>query len=200
VIKSRKLHKIIGLTLVLPMLGWTLTGFVFFIKPGYQEAYQQLTVKNYPLSQTVLVKPKENWQEVKLVRSILGDHLLVTSDNKTWHLIPESLKVKAQPSEPEFKSLLRDAFRQHSERYGEIVSVNGLSAKTSTGVEVTLDWNNLSLSQTGQDTHLINLLYKIHYLQWTGHKVLDQVLGVLGLILLISLTILGVRLYVKQRI
>jgi hypothetical protein len=182
------------------MLGWTLTGLVFFIKPGYQDAYQQLSIKNHPLNQSLLVRPKESWQEVKLVRSILGNHLLVKSDNKVKHLEPDSLTMKAQPSELEFKSLLRDAFSQHSERYGEIVSVNGLSAKTSTGVEVTLDWDNLRLSQTGQDTHLINLLYKIHYLQWTGHKVLDQVLGIVGLMLLISLTILGVRLYIKKRV
>lgn len=181
------------------MLGWTLTGLVFFIKPGYQGAYQQLSIKNHPLNQSLLIKPKESWQEVKLIRSILGDHLIVKSENKVKHLDPESLTVKAQPSEFEFQHLLRDAFSQDSERYGEIVSVNGLSAKTSTGVEVTLDWDNLRLSQTGQDTHLINLLYKIHYLQWTGHKVLDQILGILGLIMLISLTILGIRLYIKQR-
>ena len=146
-----------------------------------------------------MVIPKKEWREVRLIHSILGEHLLVKLDNKTVHLDPVSLAVKAIPSEQELKTLLRDAFSRNNERYGDILSVNGLSAKTTTGVEVKLDWANLRLSQSGQDTQLINQLYKIHYLQWTGHKTVDQFLGVLGLILLISLTLLGVRLYIKKK-
>jgi hypothetical protein len=198
VIKSRKLHKIVGLVLVLPMLGWTITGIIFFIKPGYQGAYEQLAVKTYPLNESIAVQPKSDWQEVRLVTTILGDHLLVKSNNKTEHLDPDSLLPKPAPSEIEFKALLSDAFTSNSARYGEVIKLDGLSAQTNTGVEIKLDWNNLRLSQKGQDTQLINLLYKVHYLQWTSHKGLDQLLGVLGLILLILLTILGVRLYVKK--
>ena len=198
-IKSRKLHKITGLILVLPMLAWTITGLIFFIKPGYQGAYEQLSIKAYPLSASLVVIPKKEWREVRLIHSILGEHLLVKLDNKTVHLDPVSLAVKAIPSEQELKTLLRDAFSRNSERYGDILSVNGLAVKTTTNVAVTLDWSTLRLSQSGQDTQLINQLYKIHYLQWTGHKTVDQFLGVLGLILLISLTLLGVRLYIKKK-
>lgn len=196
--KSRKLHKIIGLILVLPMLGWTITGVIFFIKPGYQGAYEQLSIKTYPLNDEILVRPKSDWQEMKLVSSILGDHLLVKANNKTEHLDPNSFLPKPVPTEIEFKALLTDAFARNSGRYGEVIKLDGLSAQTNTGIEVKLDWNNLRLSQKGQDTHLINLLYKVHYLQWTSHKEIDQVLGVLGLILLILLTILGVRIYLKK--
>ncbi len=199
-IKSRKLHKIIALILVLPMLAWTITGLIFFIKPGYQGAYEQLSIKTYPLSSALAVYPKQEWQEVRLIHSILGEHLLVKLHNKTVHLDPVSLAVKAIPSEQELKTLLRDAFSNNTERYGDILSVNGLAVKTTTNVAVTLDWNTLRLSQSGQDTQLINQLYKIHYLQWSGHKAVDQFLGIFGLILLISLTLLGVRLYVKQRV
>jgi len=198
-IKSRKLHKITGLILVLPMLAWTITGLIFFIKPGYQGAYEQLSIKTYPLSASLVVTPKKEWREVRLIHSILGEHLLVKLDNKTVHLDPVSLAVKATPSEQELKKLLRDAFSRNSERYGDILSVNGLAVKTTTNVAVTLDWNTLRLSQSGQDTQLINQLYKIHYLQWSGQKTVDQFLGIFGLILLISLTLLGIRLYVKQR-
>jgi hypothetical protein len=198
-IKSRKLHKITGLILVLPMLAWTITGLIFFIKPGYQGAYEQLSIKTYPLSASLVVIPKKEWREVRLIHSILGEHLLVKLDNKTVHLDPVSLAVKAIPSEQELKTLLRDAFSRNSERYGDILRVNGLAVKTTTNVAVTLDWSTLRLSQSGQDTQLINQLYKIHYLQWTGHKTVDQFLGVLGLILLISLTLLGVRLYIKKK-
>ncbi len=197
-IKSRKLHKIIGLILVLPMLGWTITGVIFFIKPGYQGAYEQLAIKTYPLNDAIAVQAKSDWQEMKLVTTILGDHLLVKTKNKTKHLDPNSLLPIATPTETEFKTLLVDAFSRNSERYGEIVTLDGLSAITNTGVEIKLDWNNLRLSQKGQDTHVINLLYKVHYLQWTSHKGFDQVLGIVGLILLIFLTFLGVRLYLKK--
>lgn len=198
-IKSRKLHKIIGLILVLPMLGWTITGIIFFIKPGYQGAYEQLSIKTYPLSDSIVVRPKSDWQEMKLVSTILGDHLLVKTKNKTKHLDPNSLLPKLEPSETQFKALLLDAFTGNSERYGEVVTLDGLSARTNTGVEIKLDWNNLRLSQKGQDTELINLLYKVHYLQWTPSKNFNQFLGILGLILLALLTVLGVRIYLRNR-
>lgn len=198
-IKSRKLHKIIGLILVLPMLGWTITGIIFFIKPGYQGAYEQLSIKTYPLSDSIVVRPKSDWQEMKLVSTILGDHLLVKTKNKTKHLDANSLLPKLEPSETQFKALLLDAFTGNSERYGEVVTLDGLSARTNTGVEIKLDWNNLRLSQKGQDTELINLLYKVHYLQWTPSKNFNQFLGILGLILLALLTVLGVRIYLRNR-
>tara|TARA_R110000737_G_scaffold123766_1_gene155865 strand:- start:17969 stop:18562 length:594 start_codon:yes stop_codon:yes gene_type:complete len=196
--KSRKLHKLIGLILVLPMLGWTLTGLVFFIKPGYQGAYEQLSVKKYPLSQAIIFTPQENWQEVRLVKTILGEHLLIKSNSKSQHLDPLTLLVKPKPTSAQFKTLLSDALVSNKARYGEIESINDLSAQTTTGVKVTLDWHSLRLSQQGQDTHLINLLYQVHYLQWTPFKELNQVLGIFGLILLISITLLGVRLYIKK--
>ena len=197
--KIRKLHKIIGLILVLPMLGWTLTGLVFFIKPGYQGAYEQLPVKKYPLSEAITITPQKNWQQVQLVKSILGEHLLVKSNSKSQHLDPLTLLAKPKPTSAQFKLLLTDAFVNNKARYGEIERVDGLSAQTTTGVTVTLDWHSLRLSQQGQDTDLINLLYKVHYLQWTPFKGFNQVLGILGLILLISLTILGVKIYIKPR-
>lgn len=199
VIKSRKLHKLIGLILVLPMLGWTFTGLIFFIKPGYQEAYEQLTVKRYPLTQAITFTPKNNWQEVSIVKTVLGNHLLVQANNKSEHLDFTSLLTMPEPTKLEFEALLNDAFASNKARYGEIVSTKGLTAKTSTGVEVKLNWKNLKLSQHGQDTKLINLLYQVHYLQWTPFKELNQALGILGLLLLVSLTALGVRMYLKQR-
>ena len=199
IMKSRKLHKLIGLILVLPMLGWTLTGLVFFIKPGYQGAYEQLSVKKYPLSQTVTITPQENWLEMRLVKTVLGEHLLIKSNNQSQHLDPHTLLVKPAPTSAQIKTLLSDAFGSNKARYGEIANIDDLSAQTTTGVKVTLDWHSLRLSQQGQDTHLINLLYQVHYLQWTPFKELNQVLGIFGLILLISLTVLGLRIYIKQR-
>tara|TARA_B110000438_G_scaffold303758_1_gene367063 strand:+ start:9691 stop:10290 length:600 start_codon:yes stop_codon:yes gene_type:complete len=198
--KSRKLHKLIGLILVLPMLGWTFTGLVFFIKPGYQGAYEQLSVKTYPLSQPITIIPQDNWQEVRVVKTVLGEHLIVKANNKSQHLDPTTLLAMPEPTTLQFETLINDAFTDNQARYGDIISTDGLTAKTNTGVEVVLNWSSLRFSQQGQDTQLINLLYQVHYLQWTPFKEFNQVVGIFGLILLISLTVLGVRIYLKQRV
>jgi hypothetical protein len=197
--KSRKIHKIIGLILVLPMIGWTLTGIIFFIKPGYGEAYEQLKLKTYPLEKSILVTSSMNWEEAKLINTVLGHHLIVKTEGKVKHLDPVSLKPKETPSNNQYELLLADAFSYNKERYGEVSRIDGNTAHTTTGVEVNLNWQSLSLSQKGQDTHLINLLYKIHYLQWTPFKGFNQFLGILGLLLLATLTAFGIRIYLKNR-
>ena len=40
----------------------------------------------------------------------------------------------------------------------------------------------------------IDALYRIHYLQWTGYKLVDRLVGLVGLLLLVTLAVLGVRL------
>jgi hypothetical protein len=61
-----------------------------------------------------------------------------------------------------------------------------------------LDWKRLSLQQHGRDTDRIDRLYKIHYLQWTGEKTVDRILGLAGLVLLLVLTGLGARLAFRR--
>jgi hypothetical protein len=198
-INSRRIHKIIGLILILPMLGWTLTGLIFFIKPGYKGAYEQLTLKTYPLEKSFSIPSSKIWQEVRLVKSILGYHLLVKYDGKIEHLDPITFIEKSMPTRSQYESLLKDTLSENKERYGEIVNIKGAFAKTSNGIDIKLDWNNLKLSQKGQDTKLINLLYKVHYLQWSPFKGVNQILGIVGLLLLITLTVLGIRIYVINR-
>jgi len=94
--------------------------------------------------------------------------------------------------------LLKDAFSANPRRYGEIVSISDSTARTSTGVQVRLDWTTLTLQQQGTDTAWIDLLYKIHYLQWTGFKSVDKAIGFVGLILVMSLTVLGAALALKR--
>jgi hypothetical protein len=76
--------------------------------------------------------------------------------------------------------------------------VSSGTIRTDTGVEVTLDWNRLSLQQHGADTDRIDRLYKIHYLQWTGQKSVDKILGLAGLTLLVVLSILGAQLAFRR--
>jgi hypothetical protein len=94
--------------------------------------------------------------------------------------------------------LLEDAFTINPARYGNITGVNDNTVKTSTGVEVTLDWNRMTLQQKGKDTDRIDLLYRIHYLQWTGVKSVDRVVGLIGITLVLTLTSLGAWLAFRR--
>ena len=197
VMRIRRLHRIIGIVLLLPFLGWAITGLIFFIKPGYEGAYEVLSPKTYSLDRAISISPDPSWLEFRYFRTILGEHLIART-NKGWlHLNPKDMQPKSVPAEDEIKLLLTDAFTANPQRYGEISSISGDTASTNTGVEISMDWNHLSLHQSGKDTDRINLLYRIHYLQWTGAKRIDRVVGLIGIVLVIALTILGARLAIK---
>jgi hypothetical protein len=190
----RRLHRLIGITLLLPFLGWAVTGFVFFIKPGYGSAYEALSVKTYPLDQPLAVQGQSGWLEVRVVKTILGTHLLVRTTEGWRHLQPETFAPAADITEAQLRTLVTDALTAHPDRYGTVTRVSGNTVETSTGARVTLDWNRLALQQRGHDTDRIDALYRVHYLQWTGLPAVDKVLGLVGLSLLIALTALGARL------
>jgi uncharacterized iron-regulated membrane protein len=194
----KRLHRILGLILLLPLLGWALTGLVFFIKPGYTEAYQPLLTKTYPIDKSWAIEPVEQWQDIRLVKTILGTHLLVTNGAETKHLTPSTLQLKAPPTSIQLTALIKDAISVNQDRYGNIVGIKNNTAFTNTGVEISLDWNTLKLSQRGQDTELIDLIYKVHYLQWTPFGAMNEILGFVGLIILIALTVFGAMLVFKK--
>lgn len=194
----RKAHRIVGIILLIPFFAWALTGLIFFIKPGYAAAYELLAPKNYPLVDQTPIKAQANWLEFRYIRTVLGNHLLVRTAEGWANLDPVTQQPRPAPDEAELRTLLKDAFSLNSKRYGEIVSVTGNTAKTNTGVEVSVDWNRMSLMQKGRDTDRIDLLYKIHYLQWTGQKSVDRVVGLIGIALVLVLTTLGALLAFKR--
>jgi hypothetical protein len=196
---SRTLHRIIGVILVLPMAGWALTGFIFFVKPGYGGAYEPLIVKTYPLEPGPSITVEPEWLEYRVFRTIVGTHLLVRTSTGWHHLNPGTLQPVAPPPEDDVRRLLTDAFTANPPRYGSITRVQNGVISTDTGVEVTLDWNRVSLQQKGRDTDRIDRLYKVHYLQWTGVTAIDRVLGFAGLLLVLALTALGVRLALGRK-
>ena len=192
--------------LVLPMVGWAVTGFVFFVKPGYGGAYELLTVKTYPLEGAAPIglglenqAELRSWLEYRVFRTILGEHLLVRTAAGWQHLSPRTLRPMPAPSDEEVRRLVTDAFAANPPRYGTITRVDSGAISTDTGVEITLDWNRVSLQQRGRDTDRIDRLYKVHYLQWTGNKGIDRVLGFVGLVLVLVSTALGVRLAFGRR-
>ncbi|CAI3801946.1 hypothetical protein [Rheinheimera sp. MM224] len=195
----RRIHRILGWCLILPFFVWALTGLVFFIKPGYQAAFSSLTVKTYPISKVVQIIPKPEWQEIKLLQTVLGIHLMVKQSDSWQQLDLNDLTVRPQPSADALQLLIKDAIKADPERYGQDLRTTEQGFVTDTGVQIQLDWASLSLSQQGKDTELINNLYKAHYLQWTGQKTLDQGLGMIGLVLLMLTTALGIRLLIRRR-
>jgi len=146
----------------------------------------------------VPITSEPDWLELRYLRTVLGDHLLVRTKSGWIQLDPTNKQRRNLPSEEDLRKLLKDAFTVNPQRYGDISTINGTTATTNTGVEVTLDWNRMNLQQKGKDTDRIDRLYRIHYLQWTGVKSVDRVLGILGIVLVVVLTSLGGWLAFKR--
>lgn len=195
---SRKIHKYLGLVLLLPLIGWVLTGIVFLTKPGYEGAYEKLAIKKYPMDSDINISPDKNWDEITIIKSILGLHYLVQDNGKSQHIAPSGYREASLPSRDEIEILVKDAIQSNSKRYGKIEKIDGLTIYTSTGVKIILDWNDLSLRQYGNDRRVIDTLYKIHYLQWTPWDILNRLLGVVGLFLLAILAIFGLLVFIKS--
>ena len=188
---SKQRHRLSGIVLILPFIAWSLTGIFFLVRPGYEQAYERVPVKQYPSEANIALEVNPDWQEVRFFRTILGDHLLVLSDDGWQHLERHSKDIWALPAAAELTKLLEDAFQFNAQRYGNVVSLAGNQATTDTGVELTVDWQTLSIRQNGRDSRWIDRIYRAHYLQWTGIGWLDSIVGVAGLILLLYMSISG---------
>ena len=195
----KKLHKYLGFIMVLPFIAWAVTGVYFFIKPGYKSAYESLPIQTYAITDTIELKGNEAWLETRVIKSILGTHLLVKTDDGWQHRDLNTLNIIETPTQKQIEILLNDAIKHNPLRYGNIASIEGLKVVTDTDVRISLNWNNMSLYQQGKDTDFINQMYKIHYLQWTGIKSIDKVLGIIGLILVLLLAFLGVRMSIAYK-
>jgi hypothetical protein len=114
-------------------------------------------------------------------------------------LDPATLRPAGTPPDEDVARLIADAVAVNPRRYGRIVRIADRVVTTDTGVVITLDWDRLALQQRGRDTDRIDLLYKVHYLQWTGQVLVDRLLGLGGLAALIVLTVLGARLAFRRR-
>ena len=199
-IAPQRLHKLIGLTLLLPFLGWVVTAFIFYFKPGYDQAYESLHFKTYPLENVSILPGNPQWQEIRYFRTILGNHLCVRTGDAWVQLDPVTLEVRPAATEVELRTLLIDALSVNPERYGSIAVMSEEGVITTTGVRITVDWGRMNLYQRGADTDLIDFLYRVHYLQWTGIETIDKILGPLGLLLILILSILGIKLALKKTI
>lgn len=195
----KSLHKYLGLVLLVPLLGWSLTGIVFLTKPGYEGAYDRVMVKTYPIEGSFSMHDGRSSHESRLVRTALGYHLLQRDEEGHWtHLDPLTMTVRPAPGDEDLKRLVADAIEGKGERYGSVQEQVSGSVFTDTGIEITVDWSTLAMAQKGSDTALINRLYKIHYLQWLGQPTLNKLFGALGICLLLALVVLGVTSLIRK--
>ncbi len=194
------MHRVLGLILVLPFVAWAVTGFIFFVKPGYADAYEILAPKTYPIADSVAFAPDSSWLQIRCFRSVLGKHLIAKTAEGWKHFNVETLKPWERPPDDQIRKLVLDAVAGKKERYGTDVRVVGDSITTETGIAISLDWESMTLSQQGADTELIDVLYRIHYLQWTGIGFIDKIAGVVGLVLVLVLAGLGIRLSFRKQI
>jgi len=142
----RSLHRALGVTMLLPLLAWAVTGAFFFIKPGYGGAYESLGVRTYPLTTTISMPPSADWREVRYLRTVLGDHVLARTESGWRQLDPVTRHERPTPSDADIRALVTDAFTANPERYGQIATIEGTLITTDTGVRTTIDWNRLSRS------------------------------------------------------
>jgi len=191
----RKLHRTAGIIMLLPFIAWAATAVFFLVRPAYEQAYERLMIRHYPIETIPAITPSgDDWQETRYLRTALGDHLLVRTSAGWQHLHPDTHQVFEFPDPASLSTLLKDAFSNNPTRYGELTEVNGNQATTSTGVNIRVDWNSMHISQEGRDTRWINQVYDIHYLRWTGIRWFDQIFGLFGLFLLMFMTYSGARM------
>lgn len=196
-ISKRRLHRLTGTLLLTPLIAWAITGLVFFIQPGYGKAYAPLAIRQYPVESELQISPASDWLEYRVLRSVLGLHVLAKTD-AGWENLRAGTLQAFTLDESQRRALVSDAIAVDSERYGLLSGRRGEQFITSTGVEITLNDNTLGLRQYGTDTRWIDRLYKLHYLQWTGIGMLDKVLGALGLLLLVIMSATGLRLLLRE--
>ncbi len=184
--------------MIIPFVIWGISGLIFFIKPGYAKAFEQIRVKTYPIEREIIIPANLRGEEYKLLKTALGVHLLLTSGNKTVNYNAAVMKIFPVPSFDSLKILIDDALAFNKDRYGKVAKAENGKFITSTGVTVGLDWNSLSLFQSGSDTEIINLIYKLHYLQFTGKKTIDDIIGLVGISFILLLALFGGALSIKR--
>lgn len=197
-----KLHAYLGLMLILPLFVWAVTGLIFLAKPGYKSAYEQLTVAQRPVADTITVEPQANWQQLRFLRSGIGHHLLVTTtQGKALHLNPRTLAPYPLPAAEDLERLFHAATEHDRQRYGEIADVEQeqdfIRMRTNTEILLELHWPTLHLRQSGEDTRFIERLYRLHYLQWTPSPTLNGAVVLLALLALLGMCFVGLRMLIS---
>src|SRR5262249_48854788 len=112
----RRLHRLIGIVMLLPFVGWAVTGAVFFIKPGYGGAYEALAVRTYPIESSMTLPAAPGWPGGGGLKPVLGIHLLERRAGGGKQTAPQPLEGRPPPGDAEIRALLPAAFPANPER------------------------------------------------------------------------------------
>ncbi len=223
----RKMHRLAGLLLAVPLILWMITGLLFHVKYRYSEAYEALAA---PIRMEEVA-----WQDATLSPAqIFSRHQLDTNSQLGLHIHPSGKAVYAvaiqgkgvvidaatgeiltPATEEETRRWVAAAVAAstHAERFGHAQAAREDRHFSSwTGTEnpawafefsgsktVTADCVTGEISQTGALNDWIDLTYRVHYLQWTPWKSVNIALVLIAFPLVLVLAFTGLRLFFGKR-
>lgn len=202
-------HRWAAVVLVAMLVVWSITGLLFHLKPGWNRAYDQLSVKRDEPIDLASIVPMASLtapagtslkpSSIELFQTALGPMYRVTTAEGSS--IIDATTGKARSFTPEEVTRLVDDAVSHSpfeNRYGAHVGIANDAVRYAGDQVVTFSPTTMRLSQEGRDTRRIDWYYRMHYLQWTGNPTVDKVLAIGGLALIWIVMIPGVVLFVRQ--
>ena len=111
-----KIHRVLGLIMIIPLFLWAITGFIFLTKPGYEGAYERITPRQYELKKALQIIPQPGWKDIQLKQSILGLHLIVNDKGAWRNLDPTTYRERPFPAKEQIILLINDAMEQNKPR------------------------------------------------------------------------------------
>lgn len=210
------LHRWFGLGLFVPLLVWAVTGLLFQLKPGWSRAYEMLSMEQ-PLPETMptvvgidaLLRAPAGAapcapRRVELLNTVLG--LVYRVRGGACAGIFDAVTGRKRALGPaEFARIAEHIVATHPgyQRLPTPAVVAGDAAsatlKFRDSITVTLGLQDWTLSQRGADTDRIDWWYRLHYLQWTGNRAVDRVVGMVGLGAIWVVTGAGLVLWWQRR-
>lgn len=201
----RRLHRLLGLLLLLPLVAWTVTGLAFHLKPGWAGAYEQLHgFDEDPLDPSALLPPAglpiagvaTAWE---LGSTAVGPVYRVSRKDGPLLVHAATGTILSPLDRAAVEAIARQTSSRAAapERYGDVKEVllsehEGM-VRFAGGAEVRVGRYDLSVAQRGPDTAWIDRLYELHYLRWSRIEAIDRVLAPLAIAAVWLLAFSGVR-------
>jgi len=219
---SRTLHRLIGITMAIPLFLWIVTGILFNVKYRYAEAYEPIALKTASTSETwrgAVVSPGELVSSGRLDAAGRISLFMHPSKTPAYAGVRNGMPVAvnavtgediSEATDEELKHWADDAvgLSPNAARYGAIVNhssgkrVSALSGvedpaivfEYSEGKTVTVDRLTGEMSQTGTINDWIDWTYRVHYLQWTPWRWVNVTLVIFAVPLTLGLAFSGLWL------
>ncbi|MCE9595621.1 MAG: PepSY domain-containing protein [Planctomycetes bacterium] len=219
----RRLHRLLGLVLVLPLVLWIATGLLFHVKHRYGEAYEKLSVPSERAVDwsTARIAPAE------VIARGLANPPLQLAIHPSGRLAyfgalentPKAIDAATgEPIEPATDDIARGwiaaalSSSPNAARYGDEVGHEDATANSGStgtldpvfvlhtrgGKTVSLDRVTGAIRQTGDLNDFIDATYKAHYLQWTPWEPVNIALVLLSIPIVLLLAFTGLRMAFRK--